>query len=390
MKFYQKVSDIFGTAQLQVEGFFTERVINLCKFQNIKIWNIQNITTGIVRFNISIRDIKKIKSIIKKTKCTMKIIKKRGMYFTAFKYRKRKVIIPLIIITIIALNVFNKMIWNIEIVGNEQISTEYILEKVKISGVHKGKFKSSVDSNYLTKLMKKEIPELAWVGVEYKGTTVFIKVVEKTTIPEEMVYDVNKKGDIVANKSGVITKIVAENGTCVHKVGSYVENGMVLIQGVIHSEILGDYKVRASGVVRMDVEYIFENEYKYEVPYKEYINKTKYTVGFSFNDKEICLNYLNKNKKYDTLKSGKSFNLFGNNISFDLYRFNEYSEKINTYTYDELVDIASNEADEYKNGLLKDTSNFVSQTEEVVKMPGGIKYKSVITINEEVGIFRGE
>ena len=50
---------------------------------------------------------------------------------------------------------------------------------------------------------------------------------------------------------------------------------------------------------------------------EEYINKKRYTIGFSFNNNEICLNYLNKSKKYDTLKSSLDFSVLKNNIIND-------------------------------------------------------------------------
>ncbi len=390
MKFYQKLNSLIGTAEVEIEGFFTERVINLCKFQNIKIWDIKNITSGIVRFTISIKDIKKIKQVVKKSKCSLKVIKKKGMYFKAFRYRKRKLLIPLIIIIIIGINIFNKMIWNIKISGNEEISSEHILEKAIISGLNKGKFKSSMDTNYLIKCMKNELPELAWIGIEYRGTTAYIRVVEKTKIPDEIIYNKSEFGDIIANKSGVITKIVAENGTAVHSAGSYIESGMTLIKGIMKSEILGDYQVRASGIVLMDVEYVFEREYSYENIIKNSLDKHKYTIGFSFNDNEICLNYLNKNKKYDTLKSSKAFNLFGNRISFDFYNFNEYTESLKVYSYNELLEMAWNQKEDYKNSLLNENSVFSGEEEEIENLENGIKYRCTIIMNEKVGIFKGE
>ena len=155
MKFYQRINSAIGNVQVQIEGYFTERVINLCKLQNIKIWNIVNVTLGIVRFDIAISDVKKLKPIIKKAKCSFKIIKKKGLYFKAFKYRKRKIIIPLIVVFFIGINVFNKFIWNVEIVGSCNVTEEYVSQKAKECGIYKGKLKTSVDINHVVKLLKK-------------------------------------------------------------------------------------------------------------------------------------------------------------------------------------------------------------------------------------------
>ena len=84
---------IRAVLEVEAEGFFVERLINLCKINNIKIWNISYINEGRIRFAISPKEFKKLKPYVKKSKCKLKIIKKRGMYFEMFKYRKRKLVI---------------------------------------------------------------------------------------------------------------------------------------------------------------------------------------------------------------------------------------------------------------------------------------------------------
>ena len=77
-----------GTIIVQIEGFFIERFINLCKLQNIEIAEIKYITAGLITFKTSSNNFGKIKSIAAKTKCTAKIKKKKGIYFVIFKYKK--------------------------------------------------------------------------------------------------------------------------------------------------------------------------------------------------------------------------------------------------------------------------------------------------------------
>ena len=86
------VQNMMGVVTVQIEGFFTERFINLCRINNVKIWDIRNIVKGVVRFKINIYEFKKLKKIAKKTKCKVKIKDKKGIYFVLFKYRKRKLI----------------------------------------------------------------------------------------------------------------------------------------------------------------------------------------------------------------------------------------------------------------------------------------------------------
>ena len=72
MGIISNVKNKIGVVTVQIEGFFTERFINLCKINNIKIWEIRNIVKGVVRFEISIYDFKKLRKVAKKTKCKVK------------------------------------------------------------------------------------------------------------------------------------------------------------------------------------------------------------------------------------------------------------------------------------------------------------------------------
>ena len=101
MKLTNNLRDVIGVVTVQIEGFFTERFINLCKINNIKIWDIRNIVKGIIRFKINIYDFKKLKKISKRTKCKMSIKGKKGLYFTYFKYRKRKLVFILLFLIVL-------------------------------------------------------------------------------------------------------------------------------------------------------------------------------------------------------------------------------------------------------------------------------------------------
>ena len=79
------IQNMFGVVTVQIEGFFTERFINLCRITNVRIWDVRNIVKGIVRFKMKVSDFKKLRPIAKKTKCKVTIKEKDGIYFKMFK-----------------------------------------------------------------------------------------------------------------------------------------------------------------------------------------------------------------------------------------------------------------------------------------------------------------
>jgi similar to stage IV sporulation protein len=388
VKLSDKAKNITGVLTIEIQGFFTERFINLCKINNIKIWDIRNIVSGVVRFNIHISNFKKLRSIVKKTKCKVTIKQKKGIYFKLFRYRKRKVLGYLIIALILIFMLSTCFIWKINISGNSRISRDLIQEKLKESGIYVGRFKIGMNKIEILKDVRSALPDITWIGIEFRGTDAEIKVVEKVILEDKDKQD-DRIGDVISTCDGIITRIIAENGTAILKEGSYVQNGNILIEGKIYSKVLGENLVHAKGIVRINTEYIFEKEYKFINIVKEDKGKDKHSIGFSVNSKEIFINYLNSKKKYDKIKASKSFNIFGKNISFDWYTFSEYIEKEVTSTKDDILTNADIDSQAYINEIIKgtDNGNLIDEKEEIVEKTESIIYKKTFTVNERIGKF---
>ncbi|MBO5477062.1 MAG: sporulation protein YqfD [Clostridia bacterium] len=348
MELEEGIKRINGTIEVQIEGFFTERFINLCKINNIKIWNIKNILNGMVRFNIAIKDFKSLKKIAKKTKCKVKIISKKGMYFKWFKLRKRKLALILLLGFLVISVLSTKFVWKIDIVGNTYIATEDIYNALEEAGLYVGRNKFNLKTKKIINSLRVTISDIAWVGIDIDGTHAVVNIVEKTKLPEESIRN-TAIGDIVSNKSGIIQKIVAENGTPILSVGDYVEEGRILIEGKVYSEFLETKDVPAQGEVYLKTNYEFKKDYEYNIQEKEYTDKVKYSIGVGINDKENYINYLDKSLKYDIIKSSSDINLFGNNISFSFYTFKIYNLKDRVCSKDEIISTANVEAEEYFN-----------------------------------------
>ncbi len=389
MGIVNNVKNKIGIVTVQIEGFFTERFINLCRINNVKIWDIRNIVKGVIRFKINIYDFKKLKKIARKTKCKVIIKNKKGLYFTLFKYRKRRFIFLLVICAIIASITFSTFIWQVEVKGNINVSSEEIISELKNSGIFIGKNKIGLDKKEVINDFRLRMNEISWVGIQIEGSKAIVEIVEKTKLDEKNVQN-TQFGNIIATKSGLITKIIPENGTAVFKEGSFIEKDTVAIEGTIYSKYIDPIKVVAKGFVKANCEYIFEKEYSYDEILKNYINKIRYTVGITINSKENMINYLNKNNKYDITKNSKHINLFGKDISFDIYKCREYEEVSVTKTKEELIQMSNVDIQNYlKDNILPNTKDgvLVDQSIEVKDLEGKIKVVVKYIVNEEIGKF---
>ena len=369
---------------LEAEGFFVERLINLCRINNIKIWNITYIHEGRIRFSVSPKEFKKLKPYVKKSKCKIKIIKKKGIYFDMFRYRKRKLALYLILALLLISFVMSNFIWNVKISGNEKIATSTIEMLLKQADVHKGKIKFLISKGKVVDFLRANLYEVAWVGIDIDGTTMNVTIKEKIISEEE---DKTVPGNIVATKSAVISKIIAENGTAKFKTGSFIPEGSIAIAGVIESELMEPIFVHASGILKGIVEYTFEKEYKYNEQIKEYTGKSRYGVGVKINNKEFILKHLPNENKYDINSKAKMFGIFSVDISFIFNTYEEYILKDIVRTKEELASAGQKDSALYFKEILTKDSRVVEENVDQIETENSIIYKVTLSVEENIGKF---
>ena len=76
---------LFGYVDIKIEGFFTERFVNLCFAKGIFLWKLTYASSIALSARISISDFKKLRKIAKQTKCKVEISSKKGLPFLLHK-----------------------------------------------------------------------------------------------------------------------------------------------------------------------------------------------------------------------------------------------------------------------------------------------------------------
>ena len=384
MKISKIGKNIKAVVTVEVEGFFVERLINLLKNNGVDVWDVKVLGIGDISFNIESKDFKKILPYVKKSKCKAKVISKRGIYFEVFKYRKRRIALYMLILVTVVYIVTSSFIWHIEIEGNEKVNIQSINKLLREYKMVPGTLKKKISKGNLSDYLRANIYEAAWIGVDIVGTTMKIAIKEKIISKEE---DRSIKGDIIATKDAVITRIVASTGTALYKEGSFVKSGDILIAGVDKNGLTGETRVHASGVTRGIVEYKFSKEYKEKNIIKEKTGKSMFGVGVGINNKEFILKCLPKKYKYDITSKVKMFRFLGINISIIFNTYEEYIVKDIVNTKDSLIIQGEQEVDLFLNQILTSGSNVKDKNVEIENTNDGIIYKVTVSVEENIGEF---
>lgn len=353
---------ILGYVNILVEGYFVEKFINICNKQKIFLWNLKRSKTTIIYANVSIKDFKKLKPIAQKTKCKIKIKSKKGLPFIFNKYKKRKIFVIGLAMVLITIFTLSKFIWNIEVIGNEKINDDEIIQIANENNLKIGKFKNKVDTKKIINKLRLERDDIAWIGIEIKGTNAIIKIVE--SIPKPNIIDDEEFCNIVATKDAIIKKISAQNGTPVVKEGEIVKKGTVLIAGWLEGKYTGTRYVHATGSVQGKVWYTQKERIYFKQQKKEQTGNVENKYSLNINNFKINFNKgVSKFKNYDTIETNKKVKLFSNfYLPIELIKITNTEVNITdiTYTLEEAKNIGIEKAKQELNNKIENLNNILS------------------------------
>ena len=302
---------IMGYVRITVEGYYIERFINICTTNRILIWNLKREKGVKLYLNIGIKDFYTAVNIAKKLQCKIKIEKKRGMPFIINRYRKRKIFIVALIVIGIMLVISSKYIWNIDVQIEDNLQLENIAQDVTDAGLKIGMKKNQVNTEEIINKIRLKRSDISWIGISLDGTNAIVKVVKAKEAPE--LIDEKEYCNIVAKKSGTITQIIAQNGTAQVKIGDTVQEGQILIQGMMEGKYTGIRYVHSLGEVKAIVQYTKTEKIQLNEEQKVKTGKKETKYGIKFNNFQINFyKTLSKFKIYDTIEEEKKLRIFSN------------------------------------------------------------------------------
>lgn len=378
---------IIGYIRISIEGYYIERFINICGNEKITIWNLKRNKNVKLELNIGIKDLKKVAKIAKQTKCKIKIIKKKGLPFLFNRYRKRKLFFVFLLVIIIGLGISSNFVWNIQIVEEDKESIENLYQDVVESGLEIGKMKSKINTKDVINKVRLKRNDIAWMGIELKGTNAIVKVVKATAKPE--IVDDNEYCNIVSDKQGIITKINAQNGTIAVKVGDTVNVGTTLINGWMEGKYTGLRYVHAKGEIQAKVWHTKNKKILYNATEKTETGNIENKYQIKINNFEINLSKrLSKFKIYDTIVLENKFKIFSDfylPISLVKITNKEIKEEQKNYNAEQAKDLGIEQLQKELDNEIEDKSKVVNKIINTYEKEDGIEVYVTYEVLEDIG-----
>lgn len=109
------INFVLGYINVEIEGYYIEKFINMCKRKEIFLWGIRKQKVTVLKAKIAKIDIEQAKSIAQENQCIIKIKNQKGFPGLWKRYKKRKIFIISFFLLLGMVYLSSKFIWNIEI-----------------------------------------------------------------------------------------------------------------------------------------------------------------------------------------------------------------------------------------------------------------------------------
>ena len=354
-----------GYVIINISGFYIERFLYICAKRGIELFGIKQRTADGVVACINIKDFKKIRPVVSKTKVRISILKKYGLPFCLKKAKKRRALILCIFVLSVITYVLSGFIWSVEINTDDENVTPELIEAIELAGIHIGAYKPLLpDGEKIKSIIMNNTENIVWVWVNIKGTKAVVDF--KEGIPAPKVVDKKVPCDIVAQRDGIITEIVEKNGESRVVKGDTVTKGDLLIAGTLDMPD-GSYKtVHSIGDVKARVWHEKSGEYKLYVENevntgskKEFLTLKLFSKCFDFFfDEDVAFEDYQINEKLSELKVGKDTFL---GVGIYKKTYNEIVRQKVMISVDEALKIAQNDLEMQVSKELLPGSSFVDK-----------------------------
>lgn len=213
-----------GEVCVEVTGQRLEQFINLVVTGGIDLWSLRRGQDGLT-FWMKAEDFRRLRPIVRKTRCRVHIVARRGVPFHWRQFSRRKSMVMGVILCVALVILASSFVWVVEVEGLQERDPEVVLDAAMELGLAPGVPIYRLDLNQSARELAKELPFITWVGIERSGVRLTIKVLEKV----EERQDPPALADIVARTDGVVEEIRVLAGSPVVSIGDVVSEGSVLI-----------------------------------------------------------------------------------------------------------------------------------------------------------------
>lgn len=275
---YTQGTWLTGYVTIRIEGNNPELFFQRCVEEEIIVWNVIKKSPTICEGNIKLSDLPVIRKIRRQTGYRLSFTNRQGSPFWMKRLIRRKPLFIAFILSILFLFIISNVVWQVRVTGVPKEIEDQIVSQLNEYGIHPGAWMLTLDSpKEIQQNLLNDIPELLWVGVDQRGTTLSLEGVEKIVVKKD---PPEEPRHLIATKKGVIKNMYVSQGVPKVAVNDFVERGDVLVSGRLddrEEEIGEESEKRKIRLVPADGEIIANTWYEMTVTVPLHSNRETLT-----------------------------------------------------------------------------------------------------------------
>jgi len=218
-----------GSVTLEAVGANPAEFLGKCAAAGIILNDCVPVDAYTVRLKAAAKHRGRLEQLLGDGGFSAKTIKIKGAAHFISRAKKRAALLIGLAAALVGLLVSSFFVWEIDVTGNEEISSGEILRVLELCGVSYGTFWPGIDQAAVRNNAIAMLPELSFLTVNVSGSRAEVVVRERTPKPE--LFDASRPIDIIASKDGIIAEIRAYEGAVKTEKGKTVVKGDVLVSG---------------------------------------------------------------------------------------------------------------------------------------------------------------
>ncbi|MCI9081210.1 MAG: sporulation protein YqfD [Lachnospiraceae bacterium] len=391
-----KLKYLQGYVRVRLFGYAPERFLNLCSNHNILIWNLEYREEQ-YEFCLSVRGLKRLKPILKKTRTRLVILERTGLPFVMNRYRKRKLFFAGIILCCGLLYTMSLFVWKIEVNGNLHETDSNIIKFLEEKQVYHGLLKSKINCEKIEEELRAAYGDIIWASAKLQGTMLIIDVQENLATNQQMQDSQNRDdtpSDLVADKEAEIYSILTRLGTPHVEKGMQVKQGDLLVEG--RNPVMNDagevasyqYCVSDADILGI-TQYTYTDSFSLQYEYKNFSGKDSTAFGIRLFQGQLQFPHIShKFREYDTITDEYDVKL-GDTFYLPLQILRETRREYHTekkkYTKEEAKQLAKEKLNDFCKELTEKGVQIIENNVMIVTDEKNCTASGILKVIEPIG-----
>lgn len=220
-----------GEVRVRVRGSSIERFLNACARGGINLRRTRRVDFGELHATVSVQDFRRMRGVMGRTGCRVRIIRRRGLPFVLQGLRGRYMFFAGFAALFALFIALTNFVWVIEISAQPGISTYALRETLRQAGAYSGVPVRAVDETAIRQYVRTHMQDTVdYVTVSRLGNVISVKAFGGDGDIKPL--DDKAVTGVVAARDGLITQMNITGGYPLVAAGDAVQRGQPLVSAV--------------------------------------------------------------------------------------------------------------------------------------------------------------